>query len=197
MDAQQVKDKILADAKAEAEKILADAKAKQDELKKAFDHKIAGFKKKTTEMAVEMEAEKKSHILAQGRMEVAKSRLAGKRKILDEVFTKAEQLLISMGDDDYRTLMIKLMTTAAETGSEEVVVDNNEKRIDESLLSQVNKNLGEKGNLKLSDEKANIGAGFLLRRGKINVNASATVLINEARKSLEIDIAKDLFATAG
>ena len=50
-----------------------------------------------------------------------------------------------------------------------------------------------KGNLKLSDQKQDIGAGFILKRGQIKTNVSLTVLLDQARKELEIDLAKELF----
>jgi hypothetical protein len=47
--------------------------------------------------------------------------------------------------------------------------------------------------LKLSDERQNLGAGFILKRGKIKTNVSIDVLLDQARKELEIDLAKQLF----
>ena len=37
--------------------------------------------------------------------------------------------------------------------------------------------------------------GFLLQRGKVRTNVSLTVLVEQARKDLEIEVAKDLFST--
>ena len=81
------------------------------------------------------------------------------------------------------------------TGDEEVVVDTNEGRIDHEFIKQINRELGSdyKSNLKLSDEKQDIGAGFILKRGKIKTNVSIQVLLEQARKELEIELAKELF----
>jgi hypothetical protein len=45
----------------------------------------------------------------------------------------------------------------------------------------------------LSNEKQNIGAGFILSRGKVKTNVSIGVLLDQARKELEIQLGKELF----
>jgi hypothetical protein len=50
-----------------------------------------------------------------------------------------------------------------------------------------------KGNLSLSGEKANLGRGFILKRGKIKNDVSIKVLLARARRELEIGLAKELF----
>jgi len=87
------------------------------------------------------------------------------------------------------------MVSAVETGNEEVVVDKSENRIDQELINQVNQRLAgqNKGNLRLSEQRQELGGGFILRRGKIRTNVSFEVLLSQARKGLEIELAKGLF----
>ena len=87
------------------------------------------------------------------------------------------------------------MLEVVETGDEEIIIDKNEKRIDHKFIKQINHKLGPgyKGNLRLSDEKQDLGGGFILRRGKIKTNVSIKVLLDQARKDLEIELAKQLF----
>jgi len=128
-------------------------------------------------------------------LDIAKDYLTEKRKILDEVFAQARQKLQNLPDGEYCKLMTKLMLKAVETGNEEVIVDNNEKRIDQKFIKHINRELGPgyKGNLRLSDERQNLGGGFILKRGKIKNNVSIEVLSAQARKELEIELAKELF----
>ena len=88
------------------------------------------------------------------------------------------------------------MLDVVETGDEEVIVDNNENRIDQQFINLVNQRLGsaKKGNLKLSSERQDIEGGFILRRGRIKTNVSFGVLLGRARKELEIELAKELFS---
>jgi V/A-type H+-transporting ATPase subunit E len=129
-------------------------------------------------------------------MDIAKQYLAEKRKILGEVFEQARRQLQDLPDEEYRALIKKLILDAVETGDEEVVVDTKEKRIDREFIKKINSELasGKKGDLRLSDQKQDIGAGFILKRGKIKTNVSMEVLLGQARKELEIELAKELFS---
>ncbi|MHC4543311.1 MAG: V-type ATP synthase subunit E [Planctomycetota bacterium] len=196
MEAEQVIEKILADAKAEAQKIKKQADEKEAAEQVKFDEQLDEHKKQTNELAEKLGSEKKLHLLAAARMDIAKEHLAEKSRILDEVFEQARRQLQNLSDDQYKTLCTNLMLEAVETGDEEVIIDTNEKRIDEKFIKQINNKLGpeRKGNLKLSDQRQQLGAGFILKRGKIKNNVSLDVLFAQARKELEIDLAKELFS---
>jgi V/A-type H+-transporting ATPase subunit E len=196
MEAEQVIEKILADAKAEADKIKNQADENEAAEKAKLEEQLDEYRKQTDTLAQKAAEDEKSHILAAARMHIAKEHLAEKRKILDEVFEKARQQLQNLPDNKYRELITKLMLDTVETGNEEVIIDNEEKRIDEKLIKQINQKLGpeRKANLKVSDEKQNIEAGFILRCDKINTNVSINVLLAQARKELEIELAKELFS---
>jgi V/A-type H+-transporting ATPase subunit E len=195
MEAEQVVEKILADAKAEAEKIKSEAQEKENAEQAKLDEQLSDYKKQTDIIAQKAGEDKKAHLLAAARMDIAKDYLAEKRKILDEVFAQARQKLQNLPDGEYCKLMTKLMLKAVETGDEEVIIDKKEKRIDQKFIKNINRELGPgyKGNLRLADVKQNLGGGFILKRGKIKNNVSLEVLLNQARKELEIELAKKLF----
>jgi V/A-type H+-transporting ATPase subunit E len=195
MEAQQVTEKILADAKAEAEKIEKQAEEKEAAEQAKLDEQLSEFGKQTDIIAQKAGDEKKAHLLAAARMDIAKQLLAEKRKILDKVFAQARQQLEKLSDESYLKLMTKLMLDAVETGDEEVVIDSKEKQINQKFIDSINQQLasGRKGKLKLSDEKADLGSGFILKRGKIKNNVSVEVLLARARRELETELAKKLF----
>jgi V/A-type H+-transporting ATPase subunit E len=196
MGVEEVVGKILADAETEAEKIKTQADEKQTAEQAKLDEQLNEYKKQTEALAQKAAKDEMLHRLAQARMTIAEELLARKRIVLDEVFAKAREQLQNLPDEDYRRLMTTLMLEAVETGDEEVIVDKNEKRIDRELVEQVNHKLGNKykGNLKLSDERQELGAGFILRRGNIKSNVSIRVLLAQACKELEIELAKELFS---
>ena len=195
MDAENVVAKILADARAEGEKIKRQAQEKQAAEQAKLDDQLAQYNKQTDSLAQKAAEAESSHLLAAARMQIAKELLTEKRKILDEVFEQAHRQLLNLPDRQYRQVIAGLMVRAVETGNEEVVVDKNEKRIDQELVNQVNQRLAgqNKGNLRLSDQRQELGGGFILKRGKIRTNVSFEVLLNQARKELEIELAKELF----
>jgi len=195
MGAEEVVEKILADAKAEGEKIKQQAEEKEAAEQAQLTEQLDEYRKQTEALDQKAADDKKTHLLAAARMQIAKELLAEKRKILDEVFVQAHQRLGDLPDDQYRELVTKLMLEAVETGDEEVIIDEEEKRIDHEFIKQVNRQLGcgYKGNLRLADERGNIGGGFVLRRGRIKNNFTFKVLLARARKELEIELAKELF----
>ena len=196
MEAEQVIEKILAESGIEAEKIKKQAQEKDSAEQARLDEQLAQYKKQTEALSQKASESKKLHLLAATRMQIAKDFLAEKRKILDGVFTQAREQIINLPDDQYRQLITKLMLKAVETGDEEVIVDNNERRIDQQLIDQVNEQLrtSGKGNLNVSDKRQNIRGGFILKRGRIKNNASLDVLLTQVRRELEIELAKELFS---
>ena len=196
MEAEQVIDKIISDAKAEADKLLKQAADKQAAEQADADQKLADYNEHTRSLVEKAAEDEKAHILAAARMQIAKDLLAEKRKVLDEVLDKARENVMGLPDDDYKKLMAKLIADAVETGDEEVILDAGETRLDTEFNQGVNHSLGpgSRGNLKLADQKLNLGAGFVLRRDKIKTNVSIDVLLDRARKDLEIELAKDLFS---
>ena len=196
MEAQSVIDKILADAQAEAERITGEAEEKESLEQAKLTSQLQEYKRQTEILADRAGKDEKSHILAAARMEIAGELLAEKRKILDEVFELARRQLKSLPDDEYGKLITKLMLGAVETGDEEVILDKNENRIDQQFINMVNQQLcsSKKGNLRLSEEEQDIEGGFILRRGRIKTNVSFDVLLDRARKELEIELAKELFS---
>lgn len=194
MNASKVTEKILSDAQADAEKIKKEADEKETSEQAELAEQLDEYEKQTEVLAQKSGEERKMRLLAAARMEIAKDFLGEKRKILDEVFEQAKIQFTNLPDEEYRNVMAQLMKKATESGDEEVIIDKKEKRINDELINQVNQQLGNKGNLKLSEEKGNLGAGFILKRGKIKNNVSLQVLLEQARKELEIELAKELFS---
>ena len=196
MNAEQVVEKILSQAQAEAEAIVTEARDKAAAQKAEMDAELAEFDAKTQELAKAAADDKLQRMMAGARMSNAKALLAARVAILDDVFAQAKKAVNDLGDDAYLKLMTDLMKKAVETGDEEVVVGKNEKRLNHEFVKQVNRELGAgfKGNLRLADRKADIAGGFILSRGKVQINASTDVLIDRLRESLEIELSNQLFA---
>ena len=196
MNAEQVVQKILAEANAEAEKIVHDAKAKAAEQTSQLENKMTDFDSETGRLAEAAADDKLQRMLANARMANAKQTLAAKVAILDDVFEKAKAAVNELPDDQYLSLMTTLLKKAVETGDEEVVIGKNESRINERFITQMNRQLnsGFKGNLRLSSRRADITGGFILSRGKVQINASTDVMIDALRERMEIELSQELFA---
>ena len=196
MNAEQVVEKILSEARAEAEQIKAAAAEKCAAAEVELNSELADYEKQTQGLAEQAAEDKKARMLATANMEIKKEYLAAKVTLLDEVFGKVRERIKGLSDSEYENLIASLMIKAVESGDEQVIVGAREERIDHSLIKQINRKLGPgyKGNLSLSGERANIGAGFILKRGKIQVNVSIDVLLTEARDKFEMELIEELFA---
>lgn len=196
MNAKEVVDKILAEAHAEADAIRDEAQRKLSEESARFDAQIRSFKEETESLCVKAADDRKSRMLAAARMEMKQAYAQVKGRLLDAVFEKVKDLIMSLPDKEYGDFIGELMVKAAESGDEEVVIGRSETRIDQHLLKDVNRKLGPgyKGNLRLASDRADIESGFILRRGQIQVNVSTEVLIAQGREALEVELAAELFS---
>ncbi|MCK4914195.1 MAG: V-type ATP synthase subunit E [Planctomycetes bacterium] len=195
MGTEQVVEKILSDASKQAAEIKSQAAEKISAAQAELAGQISDYEKQTERLAEKNAEDEKSHILAAARMENAREFLVEKCRILDDVFEKSAENLKNLPDAEYKKLFADLMLAAVETGDEEVVVGKDETRIDESFVREVSGKLahGYKNELHLSLQREKLSAGFILKRGKIKNNVSLEVLLVQARKELEIELAKELF----
>ncbi|MBE0534449.1 MAG: V-type ATP synthase subunit E [Phycisphaerae bacterium] len=195
MNAEQVVQKILADAQAEADGINAAADQRCAEIDAKLQKDLEAYAGETQTLAAEAARDKIARTLAGTRMEIRKEMLAVKRTLLDNVLATAAKRVAELPDEAYQKLISGLMVKAAETGDEEVVIGPRENRITDKLVKDVNRLLGPgyRGNLRLARDRADISGGFILRRGKVQINASIEVLIDQAREQLEMELTNDLF----
>ncbi|OQY06874.1 MAG: hypothetical protein B6I25_02975 [Planctomycetales bacterium 4572_13] len=196
MNAEQVVQKILAEAEAEARKISDEARDKAAEQGSQLDSELAAFDAKTDELAAEAGEDKLQRMLAGARMDNAKQLLAAKVGILNEVFEQSKKAVNELSDERYLSWAMAMMKQAVESGDEEVIIGKDEKRINADFIKKVNRELGAgfKGNLRLSDEKGDFAGGFVLSRGKVQINVTADVMIEILRESMETELAAELFA---
>ncbi|GAH28697.1 unnamed protein product, partial [marine sediment metagenome] len=78
--AEEVIEKILADARAEAQKVKQQAQKKEAAEQTKLDGRLDEYNKQTRALAKKRAGDEKLHILAAARMDIAKQLLAEKRK---------------------------------------------------------------------------------------------------------------------
>jgi len=195
MNAEQVVDKIISEAKSKAEEIINESNKVLESKRAELSGELKSFSAESERLSAESADDRRNRILSKARMEISKEVLSRKCGLLDEVFSEAKAAIKNLPDDRYISLMEKLILKSVETGDEEVKVGNDESRIDQKFIDSVNAKLSGdgKGNLKLSNERAAIACGFILSRGNIRINVSDEVLVSMAREELEITLANELF----
>lgn len=192
MSLSDIKAKIEADARAEAGEILAAAQAHVDAIKRETEEEIrrmadlqkARLEKETPEIL------RRREIVA--KLDVNKEDLSARRGLIDEAFEATRAKMAGMDGNAVKRFAEALLAQAVETKDETLVVGRGEKNLDAGWLKAYNEKSGS--NLKISEEKAPIVGGFILRRGLVDVNCSWEMLIRTAREELEAETVKRLFS---
>ena len=184
---------IQADAKAQVDAILAQAEQQCAGIRGDFDKKAADIYAERVRAGV-----KETQDLVDGteriaRMEGRKNLLAAKQELVSRSFEKALQQIVSLPEDRYVDFLAKLAVQAAVTGDEEIILNPRDReKIGGKLVQAVNERLPE-GAMKLSGDTRDIAGGLILRRGSVEANCSAELLVELSQSELSAKVAEILF----
>jgi len=192
MSLTDIKAKIEADARAEAEEILNGARLQVDEAMHGIETEIRRMEdlQKSRLEKESSEILRRREIVA--KLDVSRDDLMARRALIDEAFEAAKAGMAGMDTDRAHRFAEVLLAEAVETGDETLILGRGEKVLDTKWLDGYNEKRGTR--LKISEEKAPIIGGFILRRGLVDVNCSWEMLIRTAREELEAETVKKLFS---
>ena len=196
MPFEKITERILQDANSKAEEIKTETRTRVEEVLVQAQDESEKIKSQILRESEISGAEERKRILALTRLEARNSVLSEKQELVELVFERATEKLLSLSDDRYQQFIKNLLLKTAAAGDEEVIICSSDKnRITPDLLNDVNKSLvkeGKKGNLKLAGETRDIGGGFILRSGRIEINSSISSLINSIREEMGIKVLQTL-----
>ena len=184
--------------------IQADAEAQADAILAAAEDKAAGIREQFEAQAREVYAEKiRAGFKANqdrldsmdrlAKMEGRKAVLALKQDMVAESFDRACDQLVNLPAAEYGTFLAKLAVKASVTHDEEVVLNaRDRKALGDKVIEAANKALGG-GKLTLSRETGNFKGGLILRRGSIEANCTAELLVDLCRDDMAAELAGVLF----
>jgi len=198
MPAEKITAKILADAQAVARKIREEARGRAEEIMAKAQREAARITAEAQKEAQALAAEEKRRVLSRAEMEMKRGLLEEKQALLGKVFELSLQRVKGMEGDGYSKLMEGLLVKAVEDGDEEVIVSEEAReRLGEEFLKRVNERLraaGKRGELSLAVEKRRLSGGFILRKGKKEINCSFASLLESQKEDLEAELVKILFS---
>jgi vacuolar-type H+-ATPase subunit E/Vma4 len=183
-DAEEVARRIVAEGEEQAGAVTAEARAR-----------IESQRERMRAKARQRAEEERNRIVTLARLSGRRELLGEKQRLIDSVFEETKRSIIEMDRAEYRRLIKTLFRDTREAGESEVIVDVNEKRIDQGFLDEVAGELKGNGGLTLSSERREIGAGFILRRGRTETNCTVDTILRGARERLETEVAAILFGT--
>jgi V/A-type H+-transporting ATPase subunit E len=188
MGMQQIIERILSDANAEAEMIVAEAEKQAAKIVSDAESRSAKVREETeTEVA-----QKRKGILekraADARLDGAKLLLGEKRKVLDTVYDEAHSQLLELNQEDTLAMIARLLDAYAEQGDEIYFAE----RFPYADAVKILPVIAEKG-LKISNERVKIEGGIYLKGEKADKDLSYPALLAADRDENQAALARELF----
>lgn len=194
--AEKLIEKIAGDAQRDAEQYWQDSEVKKQAMRGAVEHEIGGTVARIERDTAETLKENERRMAAVFDLESRKQLLAAKQEMMGKAKGLALELLLSLDDNAYISLMKKKLLECAKSGEGAIAVGKAEKRLGEAFLKDVNTELKKaagKGAVTLLNERRDIGGGFVYIEGGMEVNMSLEALLNEAWHEAETDVSRILF----
>jgi V/A-type H+-transporting ATPase subunit E len=184
MSVEGIIDRIIADAEAEAKKIIDEAKQEASAIKEKGKKEAEEYYERQLHLIDEKYRREKERAILNKRLEQRKNMLQARQKWMDRAFQDAYKRLVDQPKSDYKDLLIALIKRVSHTKDEEVIFGKKgEKKILEEIVAQLNKKDG--GNFTLSKERRDFTWGFVLKKGKVEINMSIDSLFKYKRADLE------------
>jgi V/A-type H+-transporting ATPase subunit E len=131
------------------------------------------------------------------RMEAKKGLLTLKQEMVSRAFALACEKLTALPEKDYLALLARLAAEASVSGDEEIVLNaRDRKALGEKAVKAANARLKAEGKtaaLTLSEAEGDFAGGLLLRRGSIETNCTAELLVELQRGEMSAELAGVLF----
>ena len=184
---------IGADAKTQADAILAQAEAKCAEIREGYEQQAKQAYAERIRAGVKANQDRLDSMERLAKMEGRKAILALKQDMVAESFDRACDQLVNLPAAEYGTFLAKLAVKASVTHDEEVVLNaRDRKALGDKVIEAANKALGG-GKLTLSKETGDFKGGLILRRGSIEANCTAELLVDLCREEMAAELAGVLF----
>ena len=185
---------IQADAKAQADAILAQAEQQCAGIKAEFDSQAAERYSEKIRAGVKACQDEVDSRVRIDQMEARKGTLAVKQEMVSLAFDKALEALCALPEEEYVAFLAGLAAKASVTGDEEILLNaRDRKAVGEKVAAAANAKL-DGGKLTLAEETGDFAGGLILRRGNVEANCTAELLVDLARGDLSAEIAGILFA---
>lgn len=189
----KILDAVSAEGKADAEKILENGKKNAQEVLKLYSEEAS-----IEEAAILKKAQKEADEITQRSVSQAgiasrNIKLTARREALERTFSAALEKLSQLPEDRKQKLYSTFIQTYA-VGTEVTVVLNkrDNQAFGKKLVQKVSQDHGI--TVKIEKEDGDFSGGFILREGEVETNCTFEVIIKDAKKEKESEIAAMLFA---
>jgi len=198
MSLDRVQARIIEKANLEASKIIEETKAE-------IYKEIENFRK---EQELKFEEAKKKVFIDLGntlkmkldveRINLERADLIEKREILDALFRKVEEELLSINSDQYFRFLSSLLKRDIPAGKSTIFLNKKDSETYGKKLSNLlKKELGESKGSVISEQTVDIKGGCIIKGEEVEINDSIEVILEDLKEKYEIEISKELFKENG
>ncbi len=188
--------KIKEDAEREGQRIGSDTADAVERSTKEAEQKAAGIILEAEKQSRSRARELKGRMLSAAGLENRNLLLSEKQRMIQEAFENTLKALEALPDDRYREIVKKLLRGIGEEG-EIIVSSKDAKRLGNNFLAEVNRELknrpGKSGQIRFSQERREMRGGFVLHRGRHEINASFAAILQQRWEELEAELDRILF----
>ena len=188
MGKEEIIERILSDAEAEAEGIIAAANESAEGIIAAATAKAQKESAETEEECYARSKRISEGKAAEARLDSAKILLAEKRRVIDVIYERALQKLVALNERDSLRLLERLLTDNAEEGDEIVLAENFAYEKGAKALPVV-----KEKKLVFSAERVKLSGGCILHGKLSDKDLSYASLLSADKDEHQAEIAIKLF----
>ena len=183
---------IRSDAKEQADAILAQAEQQCASIRADYEKQARELYRERIVAGTADCQDRVDSMDRIARMESKKGVLALKQQMVSEV-DKAFDMIVDLPQEQYVAFLAKLAARSSVTGDEEIILNARDKAaVGEKVAAAANA-LRPGSALTLSAETGSFAGGLILRRGSVEANCTAELLVELCRGEMSSEIAKLLF----
>jgi len=186
--------KILKDAEEKKNEILASA---EEEKNIILSKKIAKAKDLEAEIIKKAELEAKTKVermISSAKLKVRNDKLSVKQEVINNTFKNSIEVLSKIEGQDLLNFIKNSVLSLGVIGEQKMFLNKTGMDIvDLTFIYELNQQLGDKGNIKLSSEVKDFKGGFILEKDGIQINYTFEALVSSLKDELEYEVANILF----
>ena len=140
-------------------------------------------------------ASRKERIISGAELHARNEKLEAKQKVIKEVFETSVKELSNCSADDLKGFIKEVILNSNIEGTQNLILNEvGKKAINEAFVAEINTALGNKANIKLSDETGKFKGGFILEQNGIEINNTFEALVSSLKDDLSLEVARVLFS---
>ena len=187
--------KILKDAEDKKAVILSDAEGEKNKILSKRAGEASVEEKSILERAEREAASRKERIISGAELHARNEKLEAKQKVIKEVFETSVKELSNCSAEDLKGFIKEVILNTKIEGTQNLILNEaGKKAVDEAFVEEINKALGKKAVIKLSDETGKFEGGFILEQNGIEINNTFEALVSSLKDDLSLEVARVLFS---